>query len=88
MATRALTAPPLGASTVRSVAPAADAPSRRRPAAAEGVQTVRPSTAGFYMAYLANGDAPPWPMVDRLLFGSTIAAAGICIAFGTLGVML
>ncbi|WP_176559893.1 hypothetical protein [Teichococcus rhizosphaerae] len=49
---------------------------------------VRPSTAGFYLAYLANGDAPPWPVADRLIFGSTIAAAGICIALGTLGVML
>lgn len=45
--------------------------------------TVRPTIAGFYLAYLANGDIPPWPFADRLLYGATIAAGALAMVFGT-----
>lgn len=67
-----------------SVEAADDAQPRRR--RVEGVPTVRPTTAGFYLAYLANGDTPPWPLADRLLFGCTAAAGFLAVSFGAWGI--
>lgn len=124
MANARINAPPLGASTVRSVEAADDTQPRRRGRLVQGIPTVRPTTSEearhanalllaheqkfrspnsvsgtfspnlmksslptkervetitptigqFYLAHLANGDLPPWPLADRLLFTSTIAA--------------
>ncbi|WP_181378266.1 hypothetical protein [Teichococcus aestuarii] len=48
---------------------------------------VRPTSAQRTLAYLANGDLPPWPLADRLLFASTIAAGCLAVAFGTWGAL-
>lgn len=74
--------------TARSLQAADDAQPKRRVPSAQGAPTVRPTTAGFYLAYLANGDTPPWPLADRLLFGFTAAAGGLCILFGAWGAVV
>lgn len=68
-----------------SVEAADEAPPRRRQV--EGVPMVRPTTAGFYLAYLANGDTPPWPLADRFLYGFTLAAGALSVVLGAAGVM-
>lgn len=70
-----------------SVEAADDAQPRRRVPSAQGALAVRPTTAGFCLAYLANGDLPPWPLADRLLFASTIAAGCLAVAFGAWGAL-
>lgn len=52
------------------------------------IPTVRPTVAGFYLAYFANGDLPPRPMADRLICGMTTAAAGLAVVFGTWGALV
>lgn len=76
------------APTVRSAEAATEAPTRRRPAAAEGVPTVRPTIAGFYLAYLANGDLPPWPLADRLAFSFTASSGLLAVALSIWSVAL